>query len=385
MAKGGSGKRGADADPLIGQVIANRYRVVRRIGRGGMGAIYEVQHLRLRRTFALKRLSQSYAEDPVALTRFQREADVVARLRHPNVVEIVDWETLSDGSPCMIMELLRGEDLGQRLRRAGPLPWHLIARLGDQMLSALQVAHRAGIVHRDLKPQNIFIAQDDAGDEHAKLLDFGVSKIRHSDSSLTGDYNMIGTPSYMAPEQAEGQSEAIGPASDVWAMGAILYAMATARHAFQAENPPSVLYRVCHGEPDPLPRYRPDAPPAFVRLIGRAMSRDPGLRLTDVAVFRQKLREALIEMATDVLALAAPVPPPLPEPGPGLGPTPELPDGLHDAPTTLSRANGEVSGSMPLLREPGRSHRVRTVVVAFVATVVLGGLGVARYLGRTQP
>src|SRR5262245_32375572 len=149
-------------DPWVGQIIGGRYRVTRRIGRGGMSTIYEVAHNRLPRSFALKKLAPELAQDAGSLARFRREADIVAQLRHPNIVEIVDWETLPDGSPCIIMELLRGEDLGARLRRSGPLAWPALARIASEILSALSVSHRAGIIHRDLKPQNLFLALDDS-------------------------------------------------------------------------------------------------------------------------------------------------------------------------------------------------------------------------------
>ena len=150
-------------DPLIGKIVGGRYQVIRLIAHGGMGDVYELRHQRVNRTFALKTLARELLNNPQSLQRFRREADVVASFRHPNIVEIVDWETLDDGSPCIVMEYLRGEDLASLIARQGPMPWRQIAILADQALSALTVAHRAGIVHRDLKPQNIFVVYDDAG------------------------------------------------------------------------------------------------------------------------------------------------------------------------------------------------------------------------------
>src|SRR5262249_30866983 len=158
---------------------------------------------------------------------------------------------------------LRGEPLAMRLRAEKALPWEQIGEVGDQVLAALSVAHRAGVVHRDLKPENIFLALDDAGREHVKLLDFGISKLRDSKTFATTDARVLGTPAYMAPEQAEGRHDLIGPGTDVWAMGAILYEMVTGTVAFAAPSTPAILYRVCHGEPDPLRERRPDAPPAL--------------------------------------------------------------------------------------------------------------------------
>ena len=241
-------------DQLLGQVVGGRYEIVRLIGKGGMGAIYEVRNTRLGRSFAMKTLIGDAASDAEVLSRFRREADVIARIKHPNIVEVIDWEALEDGSPCMILEYLQGEDLARRIRESGPLPWPLIAKLGDQLLGALSIAHAANIIHRDLKPQNIFLAHDDSGEERAKLLDFGVSKIRDSRSLVTTDARLIGTPSYMAPEQAEGRHDDVGPATDLWAMAAILYEMATGDLAFDGASMPATLYKICSRDAEPIGR-----------------------------------------------------------------------------------------------------------------------------------
>jgi tRNA A-37 threonylcarbamoyl transferase component Bud32 len=285
--------RPAISDPMIGAVIGDRYEVVRRIAKGGMGTIYEVRNTRLGRSFALKMLSSEAAEDPDNLKRFQREADVIAKLRHPNIVEVVDWDSLDDGSPYLVMEYLRGEPLATRLRGQRGLPWPVIQAIGDQVLSALSVAHAAGVIHRDLKPDNIFLAHDDAGHEHTKLLDFGISKLRDSKTFATTDARVLGTPAYMAPEQAEGRHDLIGPSTDIWSLGAILYEMATGTVAFSAPSTPAILYRVCHGAPDPLLELRPDASAAFVALIERTLMREIGERPSSVDALRGELRTAL--------------------------------------------------------------------------------------------
>jgi serine/threonine-protein kinase len=229
---------------------------------------------------------------------------VVAQLRHPNIVEVVDWDSLDDGLPYLVMEYLRGEPLATRLRALKGLPWPSIGEIGDQVLAALSVAHRAGVVHRDLKPDNIFLAHDDAGHEHVKLLDFGISKLRDSKTFATTDARVLGTPAYMAPEQAEGRHDLIGPGTDVWAIGAILYEMATGAVAFEAPSTPAILYRVCHGAPDPLRERRPDVPPAFAALIERTLTRDIGERPASVDALRGELAAAL-EPGAVVPAVAA--------------------------------------------------------------------------------
>ena len=282
----------AAVDPLIGSVVAGRYEVIRVIGQGGMGTIYEVRNTRLGRSFALKTLS-SGLENGEILARFRREAEIVASLNHANILDVVDWDTLADGSPCMVMEYLRGEDLSTRVRSTGPLAWPDFARIADQVLAALAVAHRAGVIHRDLKPQNIFLAADDNGDESVKLLDFGISKLRDSRTFTTTDAKVIGTPAYMPPEQAEGRQEDIGPPSDVWAMGAILYEMATGIVAFDGASIPAILYKVCHGRPRPILELRVDTPAKLVALIEHTLMPRVADRIATAEKLRSDLREAL--------------------------------------------------------------------------------------------
>ena len=289
---------------IIGQVVAGRYEVARQLGRGGMGAVYLVKHKQLGRRFAMKTIKLDLVEDPEALERFHREAKLVSKLRHPNIVDIVGMEALDDGSPCIVMEYLRGEDLHRRLKREGkPLTWPVIAQIGDQVMRALSVAHEAGIVHRDLKPQNIFLAQDDAGHERAILLDFGVSKIRDSSQTLaTTEARLLGTPSYMSPEQAEGRHTVVGPPADIWALGAIIFEMATSVRAFDGPNLPTILYRICHGEPESLVRHRPEAPPDLVSLIRRIFQKNPTLRIGSVEAVQALFRAALDPLAPRAFA-----------------------------------------------------------------------------------
>ena len=360
-----------------GTVIAGRYEVEGLIGQGGMGAIYRVRHLKMRRHFALKTLAAELNAHPEALARFHREADLIAGFRHPNIVEIIDRDTLDDGSPCMVMELLEGEDLGRRLER-GPLDWATIAARADEVLSALAVAHRAGIVHRDLKPQNVFLARDDTGEERSKLLDFGVSKIRSSRSHMTADAQLLGTPAYMAPEQVNGPTSAIGPATDVWAMGAILLEMATGAPAFTGETPMAVLYRICHGQPASLEAARPDAPMLFRVLVTRALSRGAD-RIGDADELRRGLREALgprktafADQPTRVAERATA--------------RPSAPSPAHV--TTLSRATGQLAPSQlapSQLDRPATHARGRLVAGAVVAlALAMGSLALVRK-GTTSP
>ncbi len=314
-------------DPLLDTVVQDRYQVIRQLGEGGMSLVYEVQHVKLKRQFALKRLLPQLLSNEEAMVRFEREAELLASLRHPNVVDIIDWDLLPDGSPFMVLEFLHGAHIRVRLDRQ-PLAWDAIARIGDQTMSALCLAHRIGITHRDLKPENIFISIDDSGEERIKLLDFGVSK-RRGVGRTTGQHALLGTPSYMSPEQAQGQTDLIGPSTDVWAMGTILYELATQKTAFTGASLLETVVNITQGRPTPILAYRPDAPPAFVDLVDRAINPDPDRRIMTIEELRAGLKAAL-EPSIHRGRAATPVsgspavskPQPTPAPGSKLTPVP---------------------------------------------------------------
>jgi serine/threonine-protein kinase len=312
-------------DPLLDTIVNDRYRVVRVLGEGGMSLVYEVQHTKLKRQFALKRILPHLVSNQEAMIRFEREAELLASLRHPNVVDITDWDELPDGSPYMILEFLHGASIRVRMDRR-QLSWEGIGRFGDQAMAALQLAHRIGITHRDLKPENIFISIDDAGEERVKLLDFGVSKMRGL-GRTTGQYAMLGTPSYMSPEQAQGLTDLIGPSTDVWAMGTILYEMATQKVAFTGESLAATVVNITSGRPTPIATFRPDVPAAFVDLIDRATSTDPEKRITTIDELRQGLRAALEPVRGRLNTPVAGMPivaPPSPTPFPPKAPSTPL-------------------------------------------------------------
>jgi eukaryotic-like serine/threonine-protein kinase len=300
------------AESLVGSVVAGRYQVMRPLSRGGMAEIYVVRHVDLNRDFVLKRLGAQLADNADALARFRREAKAIAALRHRHVVEVVDWATLDDGAPAMILELLTGEDLAARIDRTGPLAWRDLWRIADQALSALAAAHKIGIVHRDLKPANLFLARDDSGEEQVKLLDFGLSKVRDPTAALTGENELMGTPEYMSPEQADGHAAAAGTATDVFAMGAILYEMATGRMAFGGGALGEVILRVQRAEPEPIATRRSDVPPELVALVKRMLAKDAAQRPRAVDEVRREL--ASIFAAAPAHSIPPPAAPDVPRP-----------------------------------------------------------------------
>jgi serine/threonine-protein kinase len=258
-------------------VIAERFRLNRQLGRGGMGSVWHATHLGLDIPCAVKFIEGEYAALPEAQARFEREAKAAAQLRSPHVVQILDHGVFQ-GTPYIAMELLDGEDLGKRLARVGRLAPQEICSIVTQVCRALTKAHGAGIVHRDLKPDNIFLVKDDDR-EIAKVLDFGIAKAASGgiDGSNTKTGAMLGTPYYMSPEQAQG-IKAVDHRSDLWSLGVIVFQALTGRLPFESEALGDLLVRIIVA-PVPVPtQVAPDLPVSFDRFWAKAAQRDPALR-----------------------------------------------------------------------------------------------------------
>ena len=247
-----------------------------------MGEVFEATHARLPGRYAVKILRPELVGNREAFARFCREAEVMSELRHPNVVQIYDFNTTPDGRPYFVMEHLEGRDLEARLTQAGPMPLPAAVRVVDAVASALATAHAHGIVHRDLKPANIFLVTIDGQiDELVKVLDFGISKIRSAGTLLSSPTDMIGSPAYMSPEQARGASDEIDGRSDQFALGAITYRMLTGLDPFPGDDIASLLYQVVHEEAPPLARFLPAwwDTRALQAVLDRALAKDPGAAL----------------------------------------------------------------------------------------------------------
>ena len=238
---------------------------------------------------AVKVLQNGAGLNPELFARFRREAEIASQLGHPNIVEVFDFDTLPDGTPFLRMEYLRGESLEARLER-GPLPLVEAFAIVRQIGSALQAAHRAGVVHRDLKPANVFLLPSDTG-ERVKLLDFGISKILDSQTMQTQEAVLMGTPQYMAPEQALGKNSEIDARTDLFALGCIVYEMLSGAPPFAGEGSSvvQVIFRIVHTQPEPLASRCPDAPAHVLAAVERALSKDPKDRYPDVASFITEL------------------------------------------------------------------------------------------------
>ena len=291
----------------VGTVIAETYTIEALIGRGGMGAVFMASHRRLPgKKVAIKFLHADLAGDEV-LRRFEREAQIASKLGHPNIVSVTDYNVMADGTPYLVLEYLEGASLAQHLA-SGPLPLDRVMSIVRQVGSALAAAHREGIVHRDLKPQNIFLVPQEVENrvvDVAKVLDFGISKIRGSQTVKTQEASLLGTPQYMAPEQATGQHDKVDERTDIFALGAIVYEMLSGQPAFSGANIPEVVFKVVYEQPPDLATLAPGTPPSVLAAVKRAMEKKADDRFATVAEFV----EALTGQPLAVVRPAASIPP----------------------------------------------------------------------------
>ncbi len=280
------------ADPLIGLVVADRYRIVERIGRGGMGIVYRVQHTKIGKLLAMKLLAGELSAKEEVLTRFKREALTVSKLSSPNTVQVFDygvWNHLT----YLVMELVEGMDLGRLLKRHGPLPFSRVGRLMVQVCSSLAEAHAKGITHRDIKPENIMIIPDARGVEMAKVLDFGLAKLKESAelNEVTLQGAVVGTPYYISPEQVYGED--VDGRSDVYSLGTVMFRALTGTYPFQARTPMGMFTKHLTEE---VPKAHERAPELEIPIgvseaIETCMAKEPKHRFASI----EELRDALLE------------------------------------------------------------------------------------------
>jgi serine/threonine protein kinase len=315
----------AEHDPILGQEIAGRFRVEKRLGAGGMGTVYLAEQTAVSRAVVLKFLHPSLTKDADFAERFEREALAISHLTSPNTIVLFDFGTAEDGRLYMAMEYLEGRTLSQVVRSSGALPPLRAIAITLQILSSLHEAHEKGIVHRDLKPENIMLVARSGTPDFVKVLDFGIAKIlgedeapiaradqrttkrprldvttgalaalKSSDSRLTQQGAIFGSPRYMAPEQALGES--ISPRTDIYAVGVILYEMLCGRPPFAAENTMRLLHDQVHA-PVPDPRRRNpdiDLPQELTALVLRCLSKEPGERPESTEALTDELRAMIV-------------------------------------------------------------------------------------------
>ena len=277
---------------MDGQIFG-KYKVTRKLGEGGMGAVYAAEHEQLGSRVAIKVLLAEWLQQEEIVKRFKNEALATARIKHPGMVEIHDSGQTDEGAVYIVMEYLEGEDLYRRMRKRGRLPPPQALLFAQQMCSALQAAHDLGVIHRDLKPGNVFLVPDPQvpGGERIKLLDFGIAKVRienNPNAVQTRNDAMMGTPTYMAPEQCSGATN-VDQRSDVYAVGCILFEMLCGRTPFIGDKPTDVMVMKMRDDPPRASSMQPEVWPELDEVLSRALARDANHRYASASQFGEAL------------------------------------------------------------------------------------------------
>ncbi len=327
---------------VLGTVVGGRYYVRKLRGEGGMGRVYEAEHIDIGRRCALKILHPAYSQTPDLVERLRREARAASKISHPNVVDVTDSGTTPDGAFFFVMEYLEGIELGELIYRERRLDIRRTLIIGTQICRALQAAHEANVIHRDLKPENVLILKRDGQPNFVKVLDFGIAKsgnesdLKESQGGqrrLTHPGMTMGTPEYMAPEQASGKPA--DPRSDIYAVGGLLYEMLSGNPPYEGANFMEILHKKANTMPAPLSTVRPDVPPQLEALIMRAMAKDPAQRPPSMEAFEKDLQNVAMLMFSNFSS----VPLGEPDPSPPAGVLGALP-GVAAAGGLLARVNG---------------------------------------------
>src|SRR5215510_6275537 len=277
-----------------GQIVDGKYRIVRLLGEGGMGAVYEGENVRIHRRVAIKVLHPGTAANTDAVQRFEREAQAAGRIGSDHIVEVIDLGNLPEGDRFMVMEFLDGENLSQRIQARGRLSPQEATSVMLQLLEGLGAAHGAGIIHRDLKPDNVYLVRSKRGQaDFVKILDFGISKFnklnKDSGMSMTRTGAVMGTPYYMSPEQAKGSKE-MDHRSDLYSSAVILYESITGKVPFDAETFNELIFKIALDTPVPPERHSPGLDPGFASIMQKAMAREANDRFQSAPDFAGALQ-----------------------------------------------------------------------------------------------
>ncbi len=393
----------AGAPDLVGKEIAGRYRIVAKLGEGGMGAVYRGEQISLKRAVAVKVLKPELGANQMVLRRFNAEAEAVAKLSHPNTVNIYDFGQDSDGSVFIAMELIDGRSLRGALQHEGPFTATRAIAIALQVAASLADAHAHSIVHRDLKPDNVMLQDRGRQKDVVRVLDFGIAKLRDENratqQAMTQAGDMLGTPQYMAPEQIRG--EAIDGRVDIYALGCMIYEMVTGRMPYEAPTVMAMLSKHLLEQAVPPSQRRPDLniPPAIDQLVLAAMAKNPAARPATMELFGEQLQALLARLPADPnrsgglsMAYSAGVAPPgfappafappmTPPPGPSITPPPpttpppsQVPAG-HGAPSVAAP-----TANLHTTPTPAAPAKSRAPVWIALGVLGLGGAGAAVWL-----
>jgi eukaryotic-like serine/threonine-protein kinase len=350
-----------------GTVLGETYEITELLGQGGMGAVWTAKHLRLPgKRVAIKVLHGVAAADRESYARFRREAEIASRIGHPNIVTVHDFNVLPSGTPYLVLEYLEGEDLAHRLSR-GKIALPAALAIARQIGSALHAAHKADVVHRDLKPGNVFLVAAEIGGElveQVKVLDFGISKIRGSQTVQTQDSVLLGTPQYMAPEQALGKDTEIDARTDVFALGAIVYEMLSGRPAFMGATLAEVVFKVVYDKQQPLSELDPSLPKNVVDAVEQALAKDVNARFADVGAFINALTGRPLQTLDRARAK---------NPAPEAFASTQAASASASASPPSTGARGEVTPAIPPTALPARASDGKKA--AFIAGALLAAIG----------
>jgi serine/threonine protein kinase len=277
-------------DARSGEILGDKYRVLRFVAEGGMAAVYEAQHLVVKRRFAVKVLRADFSKRREILERFQREAETAGRLECENIAAAVDFGITTDGSPFIVMEYLVGESLDALLAREGHVPVGRGADLCVQACKGVHAAHSAGIIHRDLKPQNLFACRREDGTDLLKVLDFGIAKLAATEaqSAVTRTGMMLGTPYYMSPEQARGDRD-VDHRTDVYGLGAVLYELLCGQKPHPGDSHNAILHHIATQPAIPITDRAPALPTTLVEIVHRSLDRNPRDRFSSAKALGEAL------------------------------------------------------------------------------------------------
>ena len=364
---------------MAGNVLGGRYTVQDRIGTGGMAIVYRGLDNVLGRTVAIKTMLPQYANDPSFAARFKQEAQAAAALQSPYIVSVYDWGKDGD-TYFIVMEYLRGTDLKSGIKKHGALDGRKVAQIGSQISQALSVAHKHDIIHRDIKPQNIMVQPDG----NIKVMDFGIARAKNS--HLTQDNNVLGTAHYVSPEQTQGKE--LGPTSDIYSLGIVMYEAATGEVPFKGDDAISVALKQVSEQPVPPSQINPNVDPQLEGIILKCMQKDPAARFQTADELARVLRDylagrmAAVTNATAVLGAAA-------DSTQAMNiATPLIPADAREriANNQNRRGNGESALAEAEQRARSRKRKIIVGVVALLAVVaaIVGGVIASNATGKTQ-
>jgi serine/threonine-protein kinase len=380
-----------------GDVLADKYRVDRVLGVGGMGVVVAATHLQLDQVVALKFMLPEVLKDAAAVSRFLREAKAVVRLKGEHIAHVLDVGTLANGAPYIVMEYLAGSDLADVLDKQGRLPIEDACQYVLEACEGMAEAHALGIIHRDLKPQNLFLTQRPDGTSVVKVLDFGISKSNVAETSAahaTQTSAMMGSPAYMSPEQIHSAKD-VDARTDIWALGVILYQLVSGRLPFNAERLMEMCVQVLSSEPAPLRELRTDAPPELEQVVARCLHKQREQRYANMAELAAALARfvpsagmqsvervsRLLKVTPRAPAEPKPAAPSLPAESKPVAPSVRADRGFD---TTLGSA---ASVSLGPLRSGGGKRRVflATAIASLAAVAVTIGVVSTRGGGSRDP